>query len=78
MLRNRRSLVLATAVVLAVAGLLTMQIPAARSRIEWRLEVWSTYLKNSINPVGPMPTHCPQLLFPRPRPISSPTALVLC
>jgi tetratricopeptide (TPR) repeat protein len=59
MLRTRRSLVLAAAVVLAFGGLLILQIPAARSRIEWRFEVWSTYLRNAIYPVGPMPTPLP-------------------
>jgi tetratricopeptide (TPR) repeat protein len=59
MLRNRRSLVLAVVAALAVGGLLIMQMPAARSRIEWRLEVWSTYLRNAIDPVGPMPTPLP-------------------
>ena len=76
MLQTRRSLLLAAAIVLAVATLLILQSPAARSRIEWRYEVWSTYLKNAINPVGPMPTPLPSTPVPTTTPgPPTPTAI---
>ncbi len=49
---------------------LIFQIPAIQSRLEWRYEVWSTYLQNMLDPVGAMPTPLPSTPFatftPRP------------
>lgn len=38
---------------------LVYQIPAVRSRLDWRLEVFRIYAKNIIDPVGPVPTALP-------------------
>jgi tetratricopeptide (TPR) repeat protein len=48
---------------LCVAGVLLSQIPAIKSRLDWRFEVWSTYVKNVIDPVGPMATPVPSTPF---------------
>lgn len=54
---HKRSLLLvaglASVLLLAVA---VYQIPAIKARLEWRYVVWSTYLQNVVDPVGPMPT----------------------
>ena len=44
-------------------GFLVYQIPAVKSRLEWRLVVWSTYIQNTIDPVGKMPTPVPSTPF---------------
>jgi tetratricopeptide (TPR) repeat protein len=43
-------------VALLLLSVLVIQIPAVRSRLSWRYEVWSTYAQNVIDPVGPLPT----------------------
>jgi tetratricopeptide (TPR) repeat protein len=40
-------------------GILLYQIPAVKSRLAWRIEVFQLYVKNTINPVGPVPTALP-------------------
>lgn len=40
-------------------GMLLYQIPAVKSRLAWRIEVFQIYVKNMINPVGPVPTALP-------------------
>ena len=55
-------------VLIALAGVLLLgvvlyQIPAVNSRIQWRYEVWSTYLRNAADPVGKMPTPVPSTPF---------------
>ncbi len=49
------------AILLATAVLL--QVPAIKSRLQWRYVVWSTYLQNVIDPVGPLPTPLPSTPF---------------
>ena len=44
-------------------GFLVYQIPAVKSRLEWRLVVWSTYIQNTIDPVGKIPTPVPSTPF---------------
>lgn len=44
---------------LLVAVALVYQIPAVKSRLEWRLDVFQVYVKNVIDPVGPVPTALP-------------------
>jgi len=56
--------------VLLLACLLLLLLPAVRSRVEWRYEVWSTYIRNVVDPVGPMPTPVPST--PRPNPTTPP------
>jgi tetratricopeptide (TPR) repeat protein len=55
---------LAKTIALAAGGLvvvvvLLMQIPDIGQRLQWRYEVWRTYLRNVIDPVGPLPTPVP-------------------
>lgn len=51
-------------ILLGLAGLLLLavliyQIPAVKSRLDWRIEVFQIYVKNVIDPVGPVPTALP-------------------
>ena len=46
-----------------LVGALVSQIPAVKSRLDWRYEVWSTYVKNVVDPVGPVPTPVPSTPF---------------
>ncbi|HEY5982492.1 MAG TPA: C39 family peptidase [Anaerolineales bacterium] len=87
---KRRVLLGGTTLVLLV-GIAILQVPSIKSRVEWRYEVWSTYLRNMIDPVGPMPTPMPSTPLPTFTPeaatataiaptattISTPTALAL-
>jgi tetratricopeptide (TPR) repeat protein len=65
---------------LALLAVLVYQIPAVNSRLSWRFEVWSTYFKNTVDPVGKLPTPVPSTPFatftPNP-PTSTPLATVL-
>ena len=56
-------------ILIALAGLVLLavliyQIPAARSRLDWRMEVFQIYVKNVVDPVGPVPTALP--VTPKP------------
>ena len=56
-------------ILLGLAGLvllavLVYQIPAVKSRLEWRLDVFQIYVKNVIDPVGPVPTALPVTPLP--------------
>jgi tetratricopeptide (TPR) repeat protein len=71
-------------IIFAVAGLLILialaaaiyQIPAIKNRLDWRLIVWSTYVHNTIDPVGKMPTPVPSTPFATFTPLApTPTAL---
>jgi len=53
-----------TKILISLAGLsllavLIYQIPAVNSRLAWRFDVLRIYIKNTINPVGPVPTALP-------------------
>jgi tetratricopeptide (TPR) repeat protein len=48
---------------LVLSAILIYQIPYVNSVISWRIEVWSTYFQNSVNPVGKMPTPLPSTPF---------------
>ena len=68
-------------ILLGMAGLLLLaaviyQLPPVKSRVEWRYEVWSTYLKNAVDPVGKMPTPIPSTPFATFTPLP-PTPTVL-
>lgn len=49
---------------LIIIALLVYQIPAVKARLEWRLDVFQIYVKNTINPLGPVPTALP--VTPKP------------
>lgn len=56
-------------IIIGLAGSLLLaflvyQIPAVKSRLEWRLDVFQIYVKNVIDPVGPVPTALP--VTPKP------------
>jgi len=55
MLTRARMILLGLVGLLLVAALV-YQIPEVKSRVDWRYEVWSTYVNNSIDPVGKIPT----------------------
>ncbi len=44
---------------LFLLAILVYQIPAVKSRLDWRIEVFQIYVKNVIDPVGPVPTALP-------------------
>lgn len=53
-------------------AVLIYQIPAVKSRLDWRLEVFRIYTRNVIDPIGPVPTALP--VTPKPvTPTVSPT-----
>lgn len=58
-----RNIIIGLAVSLLLA-FLVYQIPAVKSRLEWRLDVFQIYVKNVIDPVGPVPTALP--VTPKP------------
>src|SRR5574341_444967 len=62
---------------LLLLTVLLFQAPALWPRLEWRYEVWSTYLKNVVDPVGQVPTPLPSTPFPTFTPLPpTPTLLV--
>ncbi|NWF64482.1 MAG: C39 family peptidase [Chloroflexi bacterium] len=65
-------------ILIGLAGLLLLavlvyQIPALKSRLDWRLEVFQIYAKNIIDPVGPVPTALAVTPIPAP-PTPPPTS----
>ena len=76
MIKHARTILIGIAGLLVISGLV-YQIPAVQSRLQWRFEVWSTYIQNAIEPVGKMPTPVPSTPFatftPNP-PTSTPLA----
>jgi tetratricopeptide (TPR) repeat protein len=68
---------LAGATLLAI---LVYQIPAVKSRLDWRIDVFQIYVKNIIDPVGPVPTALPvtpQGIKPTPQPTHTAVAQTL-
>lgn len=56
-------------ILLGLAGILLLavliyQIPAVKSRLGWRLEVFQIYVKNVVDPIGPVPTALPVTPIP--------------
>jgi tetratricopeptide (TPR) repeat protein len=49
---------------LTLLFVLVYQIPAVKARLAWRLDVLQIYVKNTINPLGPVPTALP--VTPKP------------
>ena len=62
MFRSNRLMLLSLAG-LFLLGVAVYQFPFVKSRVDWRYEVWSTYLKNAVDPVGKMPTPVPSTPF---------------
>jgi tetratricopeptide (TPR) repeat protein len=56
-------------------GILLFQIPSIRSRVIWRYEVWTTRLKNTLDPVV-IPTPIPSTPFATFTPLPPPPTLV--
>ena len=64
---------------LLILGVLLYQVPAINSRLNWRMDIAKTYIRNVINPVGQMPTPLPQPVtavtsVPAQTPTERPTA----
>jgi tetratricopeptide (TPR) repeat protein len=75
MFRTRRRTILTSLGILLLASVLLLQLPAFKSRAGWRYEVWSTYLRNVVDPVGPMPTPVRSTRLPSPSALpSTPTS----
>lgn len=70
MSRLNAKVVVAGVLGLFVLGILIAQLPPVKGRLDWRYIVWSTYIRNALDPVGPMPTPIPSTPFatftPRP------------
>jgi tetratricopeptide (TPR) repeat protein len=69
---TRRRIITASLALVFVGGLLLLLVPGVISRVEWRYEVWSTYIRNMVNPVGQLPTPVPSTPVPSPK-VPSPT-----
>lgn len=63
MFRKPARVWIAGATGLLILGAALTQVPAVKSRLEWRYIVWSTYLQNVVAPVGPIPTPVPSTPF---------------
>lgn len=74
---KRTGMILSGLAGLLILSVLLYQIPAIKSRVDWRYEVWSTYIQNAVDPVGKMPAPVPSTPFatftPQP-PTSTPLA----
>jgi len=57
---------------LALVGILIYQIPWVKLDVDWRVEKMTLYVKNSVNPPGPVPTALP--FTPRPETPTPPPA----
>jgi tetratricopeptide (TPR) repeat protein len=73
MSRKARSILIALAGLLAL-GALIYQMPAVKSRLAWRIEVFQIYVKNVVDPVDPVPTALPITPNPTSTPASTQTA----
>jgi tetratricopeptide (TPR) repeat protein len=73
---SRKRLVLMGGAAACLLAVLAFQVPAIKSRVQWRYEVWSTYLQNVISPVGPMPTPLPSTPFATFTPVPPTATLV--
>jgi hypothetical protein len=72
---KRIKIILIALAILLVAGVLIYQIPAVKLRVDWRVEKFFLYVKNSVNPPGPVPTALPVTFIPATvTPPASPTA----
>jgi len=58
MSRRTRTILIGLAGLLLLA-FLVYQIPAVKSRVDWRVDVFQIYARNVIDPVGPVPTALP-------------------
>jgi len=63
MSKKTRNILISVAGILLLA-VLVYQIPFVKSRLSWRIEVFQIYVKNSINPPGPVPTALPVTPIP--------------
>lgn len=72
MLKNKTVKILVSLAGICLLALLIYQIPAVHSRLAWRLDVLQTYIKNTINPIGPVPTALP-ITPPSDSPTPAPT-----
>jgi len=78
MLKNKMVFAIAGLAVLIGLAAAVYQIPAIKNRLEWRMIVWSTYIHNTVDPVGKIPTPLPSTPFATftPEPLT-PTPIAL-
>lgn len=55
-MKKKTVLAFAGFAVLIVLAVGIYQIPAIKDRLDWRINVWSTYFHNTVDPVGEIPT----------------------
>jgi tetratricopeptide (TPR) repeat protein len=73
MRKHKRIILIALAGLLLLA-ILALQVPVVKSAVSWRYEKLTIYLKNVVNPPGPVPTALP--VTPQPTtPQTTPTLL---
>jgi tetratricopeptide (TPR) repeat protein len=60
---KRWKIILVALASIILVGVLLYQIPSFRARLEWRYEVWATRFKNTVDPVGDIPTPAPSTPF---------------
>ncbi len=63
MSKKIRNIFIAVVAIILLA-VLVYQIPFVKSRLSWRLEVFQIYVKNTVNPLGPVPTALPVTPIP--------------
>ena len=63
MFKKKAFLAFAGSILLIALIAAVYQVPAIKNRIDWRMIVWSTYIHNTVNPVGQMPTPLPSTPF---------------
>ena len=61
---QRNRIVLITIFGLIIVAVFVLQIPAVKSAVSWRIEKYRLYIKNIVNPPGPVPTALP--VTPKP------------
>src|ERR1700690_3927599 len=78
MLKKKILFAFAGLVILIGIAAAIYQIPAIKNRFEWRMIVWSTYIHNTVDPVGKMPTPLPSTPFATSTPAPfTPTPIAL-
>ncbi|GAB4421318.1 MAG: hypothetical protein Kow002_10180 [Anaerolineales bacterium] len=65
---NRKKTLLISLTGIILLGILVLQIPAVKSAVAWRVEKYTLYIKNVVNPPGPVPTALPVTPAPSPTP----------
>jgi tetratricopeptide (TPR) repeat protein len=75
--QRKRTLIVAVAIIcgLALIGVIAVQIPSVKSRLDWRVDIALTYLRGVIDPVWPFPTPAEVLIQTAETATITPTSL---